>query len=556
MGTFGGLEIAKRALVAQQAVLQTVGHNLANGATPGYTRQRVELSAVAPQNGVEVSAIIRIRDRYLDSSVMAEAQTLGRFQAEQSALTRLQATVTDPPGIGLSDTLDQFFQGFDALAANPTDQAVRVTLRDTGARLVTILQGRSARFDQLQADFSNQINQQVGQANGLIGQVAEVNRQIMTLGGRPTPNDLLDKRDQLVDQLNVIVGVTATDRPNGTVQLAVTGSGVLLVDGDHAARLTTAVNSTADTLELSAGGVQVTPTGGGLAATLSMRNSPTDAVKQAQASLDTLTAAVITEVNRVHASGTGLVEHKQLTSLNAVNSASAPLGPAAGLPFQPNTGSFEVIVHSATGSVVSRTTVSVTAGVTSLDDIAAAIDADPALSAGVSGGKLNIAAGSGQTFTFARDTSGSLAAVGLNVFFSGTGASDVALAPTIAADANKIATGRADAQGLVHPGDGAQAQALAGLRSSLLMGGGTATFSDFIGTSIGTVGSRAREANDAVDRQTAALGVVQNLQQQVSGVSIDEEMIALTQAQAAYAAAAKFMVAMQDMLTTLMGIVR
>ena len=96
---------------------------------------------MAPQNGVEVSAIIRIRDRYLDFSVMAEAQTLGRLQAEQSALTRLQATVTDPPGIGLSDTLDQFFQGFDALAANPTDQAVRVTLRDTGARLVSSSRG-------------------------------------------------------------------------------------------------------------------------------------------------------------------------------------------------------------------------------------------------------------------------------------------------------------------------------------------------------------------------------------------------------------------------------
>ena len=75
----------------------------------------------------------------------------------------------------------------------------------------------------------------MGTANGLIGQVAEVNRQILTLGGRPTPNDLLDKRDQLVDQLNVIVGVTATDRPNRTVQLAVTGSGVLLVDGDRTA---------------------------------------------------------------------------------------------------------------------------------------------------------------------------------------------------------------------------------------------------------------------------------------------------------------------------------
>ena len=60
---------------------------------------------------------------------MAESQTLGQYQAQQAALTRLQATVTDPPGSGLGDMLDQFFQGFEAVAANPTDQAVRVTLQ-------------------------------------------------------------------------------------------------------------------------------------------------------------------------------------------------------------------------------------------------------------------------------------------------------------------------------------------------------------------------------------------------------------------------------------------
>jgi flagellar hook-associated protein 1 FlgK len=552
-GIFDALEVAKRALLAQQAVLQTVGHNLANGSTPGYTRQRVELSSVGTQNGVEVSAIRRLRDRYLDFSVMAESQTLGQYQAQQAALGRLQATVTNPPGSGLSDALDQFFQGFEALAADPTDQAVRVTLRDTGARLATTIRGLSARIDQLQADFTIQIQQQVGAANGLIGQIAEINRQVQAgSNGRPAPNDLLDKRDQLVDQLNAIIGVTATDRADGTVQLAVTGSGVLLVDGTRTAPLTTAFDPGADRVDLSAGGVAVTPAGGGLAAVLSLRNSPTEAVKQAAAALGSLTRAIITEVNRLHASGTGLVEHAQLTSLNGVSSSSAPLATAVGLPFSPSTGSFEMIVHSADGSVVSRTAVSVTAGVTTLDDIAAAIDANPELSAGVSGGALTITASSGRTFTFARDTSGALAALGLNVFFSGTGPSDIALAPAIAADAGTIAAAQADAKGLVHPGDGAQAQALAGLRSELVMGGGTATFSDFIGTTIGAVGSRAREADDAVDRQTAALGVVQSLQQQTSGVSIDEEMIALTQSQYAYAAAGRYMRTTQDMIQSLL----
>ena len=137
MATFNGLEIVKRALTTQQVVLQTVGHNLANAATPGYTRQRVGAQpAVAAQGGVEVRGHHGASATGIfDLSVMAESPDARPVPgAAFSALTRLQATVTDPPGIGLGDTLDQFFQGFDALAANPTDQAVRVTLRDTAAR--------------------------------------------------------------------------------------------------------------------------------------------------------------------------------------------------------------------------------------------------------------------------------------------------------------------------------------------------------------------------------------------------------------------------------------
>jgi flagellar hook-associated protein 1 FlgK len=548
---FDDLEVGKRALLAQQAVLNTVGHNLANAATPGYTRQRTELASVLTQNGVEVTAVHRIRDRYLDFSLMTENQALGQYQAQQGILDRLQAIFNDPPGTGLGSMLDDFFQGFADLSVNPTDQALRVTLRDSGARLASSIRSVQSRIDRLKGDLGTQIQEKVTAANGLLGQIAELHRQILARSGGPPPNDLLDKRDQLVDQLNQIIGVSATDRTDGTVQLAVTGTGVLLVDGTLTASLKATINPGTDSLDLTAGTVAVVPQGGELAAVLTARNSPTGPVKQAASDLDTLAHAIIAEVNRLHASGTGLTENASLTALTAVSSPSVALT-AAGLAFPPGSGSFKVIVHDATGAVKSSVTVSVTAGTTTLNDIATAINGDPDLSATITGGTLTVAAAAGDTFAFAGDTSGTLMALGLNTFFTGSSAADIALNPVIAADANKIAAAQADPAGLVHPGDGANALALSQLRTALVMSSGTATFSDFFGTTVSRVGSQMHEANDALDRQQAAVQVVQSLQQQTSSVSTDEEMIALTQSQNAYAAAAKYIGTVEDMMKTLL----
>ena len=78
---FDDFEVGKRALLAQQAVLNTVGHNMANAGTPGYSRQRADLVPVRTQNGVEVSAIRRIRDRFLDISLLTELCEKARGEA-------------------------------------------------------------------------------------------------------------------------------------------------------------------------------------------------------------------------------------------------------------------------------------------------------------------------------------------------------------------------------------------------------------------------------------------------------------------------------------------
>ena len=552
----GSFYAAKNALLAHQTALATIGHNLANAATPGYSRQRVEFVPSNPQNGVEVSTIRRIRDRFLDFSLLTEQQTLGKNQAQASMLQRLEGIFNSQPGTGLSAVLDQMFQGFQDLSVNPADQALRVSALDTGQRLATTFTGLRARIDQLKTDLTTEIQSHVTDANSLLTQIADLHSKIIAARGGPESNDLLDQRDQLVTKLAEIVGVRATDRSDGTVQLALSGTGVLLVDGTSTALLTATLNTSTDTVDLTAGvsSIPVTPTSGALGSSVTARNSATGAVKQATTDLNTLASTIIAEVNRLHASGTGTTEHTSLTAANAVSASGTALT-AAGLPSTPVTGSFKVIVHDSSGAVLSSTSVAVTAGVTTLTDIETALDGITNLSASISGGQLTITAASGTTFTFASDTSDALMALGLNTFFTGTDANSIAVNSVVANDVTKIATAQADSTGLVHPGDGAAALAIARLRTKLAMSSSTATFGNFYGTLVSRIGAQTRDALASVDQQEAAIQVVQSLQQQASGVSTDEELINLTQSQNAYAAMARYVSTLQTVFDTLIGLV-
>jgi flagellar hook-associated protein 1 FlgK len=225
---------------------------------------------------------------------------------------------------------------------------------------------------------------------------------------------------------------------------------------------------------------------------------------------------------------------------------------AAGLPFTPVSGSFRVLVHDATGAVTQDTTVNIVAGTTTLDDVRAAIAAIPGLGASITNGRLTISAAAGSTVSFGSDTADALPALGINTFFTGSAAGSIAVNPVVSADPSKVAAARADAAGLIRPGDGSNALALARLRLARPMAGATQTFTEFYGSTVARVGTQARDAAEGVSRQEAAVRVVQSLQQQVSGVSTDEEMINLSQSQTAYAAAARYATTVNELIVTLL----
>ena len=549
----GSLEIAKRALLAQQAVLNTVGHNIGNASTPGYTRQRVELAALDQRSGggVDVAMIRRVRDQLFDLQVLAEQQGLGRSEAEQRTVQRLEGILADASGRALGSTLDALFAAFQDLSVRPEDQTARLAVMDQGTQLASAFRALRSRIDQLTADVTAEIQRDVTQANGILSELAELQRTVTQSSPSTPPNDILDRSDQLVSQLTGILGVTASEDASGTLRLVVTGTGILLLEGTLVTPLAAAVDTVTDTVRLTAGTASISPTRGAISALIEARDVT---IKGVTGDLDTLASGIIDRVNQLHASGSGLTEHSTLTSARAVSGSGVALT-AAGLPFTPVNGAFPVVVHDAAGAVASTVNVSVTAGATTLDDVRAAIDADPNLTATITGGRLTITAAAGRRFTFADDTSGTLSALGLNTFFTGSTSRDIAVDPVIAADPGKIAAATADAANLVHPGDGSNALAVAQLRTALTMGGGTQRFTDFHAAMLSAIGARSQSAQLGLERQQASLDFVQGLQQQTSGVSLDEELVALTQAQNAYAAAARYMGTLGGVFDALLGMV-
>ncbi|CBE68862.1 MAG: flagellar hook-associated protein FlgK [Candidatus Methylomirabilis oxygeniifera] len=308
------LTMARKALQAQQVAIQTTGHNIANANTPGFTRQRVDLTPAVPFSlgsvgslgtGVDIKDITRIRDLLLDSQFRDAHQALSRQEAEEATLSQIELIVGEPTENGLSNSMSALFASFQDLANYPTDLAVRSVVRDKAMALADQFHRLDDGFERLKIDLHNEIQVVVKQVNGLAQQIADLNRQIaMSEGGAGSANDLRDQRDQALDELSKLVGGSLVEDIGGQVRVTV-GGGLTLVDG------LTSVPITVDTTDpayvrLSLGGNLLTPGGGRLAGLLNSRNASDGFVKGFQSQLDALAKAIVDKVNVVHMAGFGL----------------------------------------------------------------------------------------------------------------------------------------------------------------------------------------------------------------------------------------------------------
>ena len=302
-------------MLAFQRALDMTGHNIANANTPGYSRQVAEFSTRPGQNvgngyigaGTQISTIKRIYDTMLGQQLQTSTSGHARFSTMNTLASRLDSLLADA-NTGLSGGLQSFFGALQDVTNDPSSTPARQALLSDANGLAQRLQSIDQRLSETGAEVNQRISLAVSDINQIAESIADVNEQIARAQGRTAqpPNDLLDRRDQLVRDLASQVSVTTALQDDGTLSVFV-GSGQTLVIGQEAKQLTVR-GSEFDPTRLEVwfqGTVGSVPldsslTGGNLGGLLDFRRQMLD---PAQQSLGQTAIALTNSFNEQHRAG-------------------------------------------------------------------------------------------------------------------------------------------------------------------------------------------------------------------------------------------------------------
>ena len=316
-GLFASLSSSVNALSAQSRAVEITGKNLANVNNAHYARQRVIFgdrgvveTAQGPESmGLVALGVEQLRDSLLDQQVLREVALTSGDQAEQQAYQRAQAglgqSVNSAAGAsgsssasdnGIAAALDDLFNGFQSLAANPTDTGQRQGLLQKATILTDRLQSADQRLSQIQTDLNSQIGTDATSVNQLLQTIADLNSQIgrfeINLPGSAV--DLRDQRQAALEQLAAKIPIDVVNSTPSQIKVVAkdsTGASVVLVD------LATVQGSIAFSGTQITGGASATPlalAGGSMQGALIARDG---AVQDLRANLDALAAQLVTSVN-------------------------------------------------------------------------------------------------------------------------------------------------------------------------------------------------------------------------------------------------------------------
>lgn len=246
------LGIGQSALSAAQIGLSTTGHNIANAATPGYSRQVVIQGAALPQGfgygfvgqGTQVNDIKRMYSDFLGTQVLSAQTSASQLSSYSTQITQIDNLLADPTA-GLSPALQDFFKGVQDLAANPSAAASRQAVLSSAESLTSRFQGLEGRLDEIRQGVDSQIKSSVDTINSYSQQIAKLNdtiEKVQSAADGKAANDLLDQRDQLVADLSKEIKVTVVPQ-DGKYSIFI-GNGQPLVVGVQTFALKAAVSQT------------------------------------------------------------------------------------------------------------------------------------------------------------------------------------------------------------------------------------------------------------------------------------------------------------------------
>lgn len=538
---------AMSGLSAAQAALNTVSNNISSYNVAGYTRQNTVLSASNSTltgggwvgNGVYVSGVQREYDAFITNQLRAAQTQSSGLTTRYQQMSKIDDVLSDTTN-SLSTTLQDFFTSLQTLVSNAEDPAARQTVIGKADGLVNQFKTNDQYLRDQDAQVNTAISTSVDQINNYAKQIANLNDQISRLtgvGAGASPNELLDQRDQLVSELNKIVGVDVTVQDSGTYNISI-ANGYTLVQGSSASQLA-AVKSSADPsrttiayVDAASGNVEIPEkqiTTGSLGGLLTFRSEDLD---KARNTLNQMALAFADAMNTQHEAG-----------FDANGDAGGKLfdfGSPSVLSNSKNTGSATVTASVADSSAVQATNYKVE----------------------FNGTDWTVTRLSDKTsFTATPDASGNLAFDGLNVNISGAAnkkdsflvkpVNDVIMNMDVAiSDESKLAMASAKGSG---ESDNTNGQKLLDLQSAKLVGGNK-TFTDAYASLVSTVGSTTASLKTSSETKDNVVTQLTKQQQSISGVNLDEEYGNLQRYQQYYLANAQVLQTASTLFDALINI--
>lgn len=547
------------ALITSQGALGTTSHNISNINTDGYNRQRVDQVTYQPNfegthyigSGVTIGGVERIFDGFLATQV----RTYTSQESQQDTFLKFASQVDDllgSPQLGLNSGMESFFNAVHEVANDPTSISARQVMLTEG----DILADRFNTLDQQLSGFDRQIDNALSVAvddvNTLSRGIADLNQAIIagTSSSGAVPNDLMDQRDQLINELSKYLSVNTLPEDTGAINVFV-GTGQALVVGTNQIELHKISDTTTNPPRVSIGygpsqtDVSVQLTGGSIGGAFQVR---ADVIDASRAELDALALGVATNVN---------IQHQRGLTLDG--SAGGEFFSVPTAPTNVDAGSIRLALSDPR-------------------DIAIAFPMGVTNSASSTGtGQVDIASIDTTTFPMTLPYSADITLTfnanqytvndGVNpaVTFAYDPATDsgtsVSLSPPMA-EMTLTLTGIPDNLDVITLsasaaiGDNRNALALSDLQTTKLMNSGTQSFADTYGVMVANVATRTHQADVGQQTQKGLLDQVQLRYESVSGVNLDEEAANLIKFQQAYQAASQIITVSNTVFNSLINAVR
>lgn len=616
--SFAGIEIGKRSLMAHSTQIQTAGHNISNADTEGYSRQRVIVKSFEPiyrpdleramvpgqiGQGCDVESINRIKDELLESRIVEQKNVESYWETRDKYYSMIESVYNEPNDVSVRTNMDKFWQGWQELSTYPESDAARLAVVVRGQTLTNSIQQQYKSLRGIGDQINGDIEAVVKQVNDLSRQIASVNGEIVRSKGLgDNPNDLMDRRDLLVEKLSSLINVTVTQKDPD--EFMVHTDGQIIVQGSLARQIETVGqldNNGYGKLMWSDTKLDAEFHGGTLGALVELRDKD---IRTEIQSLNTMALNFADLVNDVHRNAIGknnttgldfFVQHDFVENVNGNYDRNGDgvedtsyifrMTGTNALKMQEQIGlSGTMTINGASGNidVAYFSTDTVEDVINRINDsngeVKAYLDRNSCLvlKATSSKGMEN------PDFVIRHVEDSGMFLTGYSGILQGSGADNAydfnranavdvlagaqfAVSPVlnpsayievnglIQNDVSSVAAAFKNSQGFAEPSDGRAAVKMAAIRNTKIMIGSQRTFDDYFADTITNVGLKGEQAQNQLATQNKIMGDLRDLRDSISGVNIDEELADIIKFQHGYNVAAKFISVQDELLDTLIN---